>query len=621
MNDARTMASRLRWRQRRNSQLLGDYGGPSFVFAILAAMNCMVNFDSSGTAAVLQELSLGCPESNAPEEVKERHPCLRGVDQGVLGAMPYIGLCAGCPFAGLLLASRSEKQVVVIALASNAVATMLFACTIYKHWMIAAKFLMGFTQSPIAIYAPVWVSYFAPASHRTLWYGIMQGSVALGSLVGYAACGYLVSFGVYYQVGFQLQAVSVALICAGLYVVPFWRIDSAKVVCTDDTLLSHQRTDAVSSYFGRSAFLHKQSLMERDLDARHVRSTSAVGQTDGAQREAALHLSHSRSAPASSSWPEDRVRLPSVAGDIQGACRVHPPEQPSPPTPPRAARSWAGVLTSTWPMLVVLARNQIYMSTTVSICGLYFVVSGMQYWSSKYFLECFERLKAEVTTSFVSSAATAPILGILVGSTVIDRIGRVDDASKAKTISMVLALWCSVCVLAGILAAGVEPLPRGSYQASMRFYSVVGCIWMILFFGGAMLPAAAGLGLAVVPEKLRSPAAAWATVAKNIFGFALGSLMPGLVSAYTSAAGEDVDGSSRHKELRLGMQVVFLFPIATMASFIWTFLAARAAAAHAAAEVDRHQHLLRASNTTSVPRISSGHPGSHEVELANGPAP
>lgn len=49
--------------------------------------------------------------------------------------------------------------------------------------LLAARLLVGATQAPFVIYAPVWVDAFAPQQQLTLWMGMLQGSVVVGVMV------------------------------------------------------------------------------------------------------------------------------------------------------------------------------------------------------------------------------------------------------------------------------------------------------------------------------------------------------------------------------------------------------------------------------------------------------
>lgn len=86
--------------------------------------------------------------------------------------------------------------------------------------------------------------------------------------------------------------------------------------------------------------------------------------------------------------------------------------------------------------LKALARNHVYVSVVMTLSVLFFVVAGIQFWATKYFLDCFqppemteEEFRATVLVCFAVCAATGPAVGVIIGGLVIDKIG---EGSKRK---------------------------------------------------------------------------------------------------------------------------------------------------------------------------------------------
>lgn len=151
--------------------------------------------------------------------------------------MPYVGLTIAAPFAGGLYFRHPPKRVVLVFTALNAAATLLMVATIVfpaarddfseealtssapppsaetppaspssqapaapsflqqldfsfqdltppAALLLASRFLVGFTQAPLVVYAPVWVDEFAPPRKAALWMGVTQGAAVVGVTVG-----------------------------------------------------------------------------------------------------------------------------------------------------------------------------------------------------------------------------------------------------------------------------------------------------------------------------------------------------------------------------------------------------------------------------------------------------
>jgi len=93
-------------------------------------------------------------------------------------------------------------------------------------------------------------------------------------------------------------------------------------------------------------------------------------------------------------------------------------------------------------------NNRIYVSTCFGLCSLFFVVTGIQYWASKYLKVSFHRSDAEVTSIFIMVAGTGPAAGVALGSTIIDRLGGYSSPAGIQRTS-------AVCLLGALLQLGL----------------------------------------------------------------------------------------------------------------------------------------------------------------------
>ncbi|KAL8447297.1 hypothetical protein Emed_004508 [Eimeria media] len=148
-----------------------------WVFALVLLLEIFVNFDSGVVPAILPTLE------------KEFH--LVGTTEGLLGALPYIGLGFSSPFVGRGLTLFSPKYFCFFTMLVNVLATGLFGLAAHKWMLFFARLLLGLTQAGFSIYAPVWVDRFAPRDKLTLWMGLTQGGVVIGTVLGCVTAGAL----------------------------------------------------------------------------------------------------------------------------------------------------------------------------------------------------------------------------------------------------------------------------------------------------------------------------------------------------------------------------------------------------------------------------------------------
>ncbi|CAD7963962.1 unnamed protein product [Amoebophrya sp. A25] len=202
-----------------------------------------------------------------------------------------------------------------------------------------------------------------------------------------------------------------------------------------------------------------------------------------------------------------------------------------------------------------LRNNSIFVLSVLTLSTLYFVVTGVQYWATIYLVEVFrpksvsiDSFRVTVIVTFSIVAATGPAFGVVTGGLVVDWMGGYGGVrARITTFRMLLGSACfaTACgVVASILPAG---------NSMGEFYAVVVLLWLLLFFGGAMVPALTGMMLSVVRNDFRATASAVANGLFNVLGFAAGTLAPGLFMSFLSGTFRD--------RLRGGMSLLFCWAI------------------------------------------------------------
>ncbi|KAL8275528.1 hypothetical protein Esti_000479 [Eimeria stiedai] len=165
---------------------------------------------------------------------------------------------------------------------------------------------------------------------------------------------------------------------------------------------------------------------------------------------------------------------------------------------------------------VDLLRNPVYGLVVGGLCSLFLEVTAIQFWSTKYFEQV---PTATVLLSFSLTAVTAPLLGILLGGVLVDRGGGYREGRQQMLSLLVVAALAAGCVLCGAVAA-----------AAKAFAAALVAIWLVLFLGGGILPPATGMVLACVSPERRTDASGFAILIYTLFGYMLGSFLPGVLN-------------------------------------------------------------------------------------------
>ena len=121
----------------------------------------------------------------------------------------------------------------------------------------------------------------------------------------------------------------------------------------------------------------------------------------------------------------------------------------------------------------------------MSLTGLYFVVTGVQYWTPNYLEKVLDVPSDVAAIFFAGTTISAPISGVIVGGIVTTNAGGYNTIKAQK-------LQCYLGILAVVFAL---PIPFVSF----RWFAV--CLWLVLFFGGAILPPVTGIMLNSVNEQ------------------------------------------------------------------------------------------------------------------------
>ena len=164
-----------------------------------------------------------------------------------------------------------------------------------------------------------------------------------------------------------------------------------------------------------------------------------------------------------------------------------------------------------------LLLNPTYVFLILALCALYFVVNGLQMWVTSY-LEGppVEATKNAIVGIFGVCSATGPVAGVLFGGWAIDRVGGYSNILRTSLVSTVLGGLACVMAFASLLVTNIA--------------GFAACTWILLFFGGAVVPALVGMSLSTVETRLRPMASGFGGCMYNLLGFFAGPFLAGAVA-------------------------------------------------------------------------------------------
>ena len=183
-----------------------------------------------------------------------------------------------------------------------------------------------------------------------------------------------------------------------------------------------------------------------------------------------------------------------------------------------------------------LFSSNLWVALTLSLCSVYFVVTGVQFWITDYATLAKEEggLGADAQTVvlvFSAASVTGPVIGVLFGGVLIDKQGGYKDDPHSSDLPGTAAhRTLRMCGAFAILAMAAS-LPAAF---SNDFNTVMVALWLVLLFGGAIVSPATGVCINAGPAPLRSFGSAIAMFLYNLLGYAAAPLIGGAVAEVSS---------------------------------------------------------------------------------------
>jgi sugar phosphate permease len=165
--------------------------------------------------------------------------------------------------------------------------------------------------------------------------------------------------------------------------------------------------------------------------------------------------------------------------------------------------------------------NSAFVCLCLSLTGLYYVVTGIQYWTPDYLKNVLKVSDHTISIYFSTTSLTAPVSGVFVGGLVTSAWGGYTNPRSMK-LQVLMGLGAIACAL---------PIPWLS-----SFYVVGILFWGLLFFGGFILPPITGIMINSVGEYQKSSANSIANLCYNLLGYLPAPQIYGLVSQWTGGS-------------------------------------------------------------------------------------
>jgi MFS family permease len=422
-----------------------------FFFFLLA--NIFLNYDTGVIPASLLEI------------IKEID--LDFKEQALIGSLVYLGLSFASLFVSLIFQRYGPAKVCAVVLILNTLCCFIFSFSKMKYVLFACRFAMGISEAFIVIYGPVWVNNYSPPEHSAKWMGILHSCSALGVMVGYLVAGITINFlSDYLSWRFSIQVQGVAQIPIALY---FWFEDEKYINVDTNAVCTSENLD--------------ESVIDNDIQTPHSKNIENNRNIIPPDQKSQISLREGPSLNTPSK--KDLFRNDGLNNhnlNLTSAQRsIHRKAHLSNRQLTRMDTIQTSNLSRYCSQAIVVLTNSIYISVTLGLCSMFFIVTGVQFWMTSYLIDILGNNPVHVVIIFSAVSITAPLAGVIIGGTFADKYGGYKGKNTLKALKL--------CIAFGVVAF-VFAFPLG-LLTSLIYITVL--LWTFLFFGAAIVPVGTGI--------------------------------------------------------------------------------------------------------------------------------
>ena len=408
-------------------------------------------------------------------------------EQALIASLLYLGLSCSSFFVGFFFSKFSPSKVCSASLFINAISSLIFSFSSKNVFLFSTRFMMGVTEAFLTVYGPVWVNNYSPLQYMATWMGILHSCSIVGVFIGYLFASIINNFlKDYLSWRFAMQIQGYAEIIFAL----FFFMEKDEYINVD----LRKTIPAKEIELEQNDYIVNNSLPSNNASRRNLHS--------GRRHDPRV----------------DTVELDNLGRYLLQA--------------------------------KIVLKNKLYVTLTLGMSSIYFIVTGIQFWITKYLIEILNADQLVVNITFSLISITAPLSGVLFGGTVSDKYGGYKGRNESKALQM--------CVGFAIVAF-IFSFPMG-FLFQIFYLSVL--LWTFLFFGASIIPIATGIMISTVPKDCQATSSSISQLIFNLFGYFCSPMITGFIMD----SFED-----KNQGFIWGMRVIFWWAIICLICFITSY--------------------------------------------------
>lgn len=164
----------------------------------------------------------------------------------------------------------------------------------------------------------------------------------------------------------------------------------------------------------------------------------------------------------------------------------------------------------------ILMNYKVFIFSVLSMSILIYIITGVQYWVTDY-LDAILGIKSQKDRLFLFTVAcfTAPVLGVLIGTEVKNRLCQ-QNMRKSLFFCSLLGIFASISSI---------PVP-----ITLNLFYFIIFMWLVLFFGAGIVPVLTSIIINSVPEEHIASANSMTNLLTNALGYLPAPYIYGILS-------------------------------------------------------------------------------------------
>lgn len=407
---------------------------------------------------------------------------LNDSELGLFGSLVFVGNIIGSMISVSLINNFNRKHLIIICLILCGIC--LYGFTLLKNTMLLYfnRILVGMFQSYISIYLPVWCDQFGVNSKRTMMIAMIQVAPPLGVVIGYGINFLFEDFECGWKYPFRIQSGSTLFLAIATLVFP-------------------------NKYFSNSLIRYKGNQEESPEIKPSLNTESSKDESTSIAKNSEKEESNSKETK------ETQSDISMFIGNLNDSEK----------NKRKLSSSSANGKMSK--QIKEIFCQPIFIFCVLTLSVIFFVLTSVQYWASDYMevvLNVTDSKKRLI--SFGVVCLTSPTLGVLVGGLIINLMGGYETKHSI--------IFCLICSILSTLSSIPVPLVKS------LLYFTIG-LWLVLFFGGAILAPLTGINITSLPKELGGMANSFTFFFTNLLGYMPAPFIYGLLKTYFNSKLEE----------------------------------------------------------------------------------